>query len=356
MKSVNSHQTGITTRVNVVISSPLECHYVDQIAAVDPRIQVLYEPDLLPTARYVSDHVGDAAKLTTYQLEQWRELTRAADVSFDFDRRFAKDFNQFYPRVRWIQATSSGLGQVLDEFPVDFTKVTVTTAAGVHGEPLAEFVLASVLYFVKRFPELRRWQAEHRWTRYTSRSLLGQRALVVGLGHVGRRTAEMLTAAGMEVIGAVRSIGSSSASTHSGASELIAFDSILDVLPTTDYLVLCCPLTAETTNLINAECIDAMRPGAVLINIARGGVLDESALERALKSGRMGGAALDTTAIEPLPRESALWDMGNVLISPHSASTVVAENQRITDLFCENLRRWLRNDELVNVYDPARGY
>lgn len=339
--------------VNVVISSPLEDKYVDRIRAVDSRVNVLYEASLLPTTRYVADHVGESTRLTGEELIRWRKMTQIAEVSFDFDRRNPGAFNGDYPRVRWVQATSSGLAQVLDAFPLDFDKVTVTTAAGVHSQPLAEFVLASVLYFVKGFPQLKSWQTEHRWTRYTSRSLSGQRALVVGLGHVGRQAVKILSDVGIDVVGAVRTGGSPSGV---DVSATVNIGSLEDILPGVDFIVLCCPLTEQTRGLIGSGAFDAMKPGAVLINIARGGVVDHAALVEALRSGKLGGASLDATDPEPLPEGSPLWDMENVLISPHSASTVDEENQKITDLFCENLRRWLRNETLLNVYQPGRGY
>ena len=123
-----------------------------------------------------------------------------------------------------------------------------------------------------------------------------------------------------------------------------------------DVLVLSCPHTPETEGLIGAEELAMLKPGAVLINIARGAVVNEPALIDALRSGRLGAAALDVAAEEPLPAGSPLWDLPNVLVSPHSASTVVTENARLTDLFCENLRRYIRGDPLLNVFDRTRLY
>ncbi len=339
--------------LRIVISSPLEQRYVDQIAAVDPRIEVGYQPELLAQPRYLSDHVGVLPALSAQQEQRWFELTSMAEVSFDFDRRAPEKVNQNFPRLRWLQATSAGLGQLTDRYPIDFDRVTVTTAAGVHAQPLAEFVLAGLLYFVKGIPQLRRWQAEHRWTRYTSQNLAGQRVLVVGLGQVGRRTASILDHLGTEVIGAVRPGGTSDAP---GVSAVIGFDALAEVLPSVDAVVLACPLTAQTRHLINSESFSVLKPGAVLVNIARGEVVDEQAMIAALRSGTLAGAVLDVASVEPLPADSALWDLENVLISPHSASTVSSENQLITDLFCDNLRRWLAGQPLLNVYRPDRGY
>ncbi|MEU5690775.1 D-2-hydroxyacid dehydrogenase [Actinosynnema sp. NPDC020468] len=337
----------------VIICSPLEPEHVARIAAVDPRVEVLYEPELLPVSRYEGDHVGVLPELTEAQRRRWFELTSSAEVAFDFDRRAPAEVNENFPLLRWVQGTSAGLGKLTDRFPLDLDEVVVTTAAGVHAVPLAEFVLTGLLHFVKDVPQLRRWQAEHRWTRYTSRTLSGQRVLVVGLGAVGKHTAHVLAGLGVEVVGAVRPGGTSGAP---GVAEVVGFDAIGSVLPTVDAVVLACPLTPQTEGLIGAAELAALKPHAVLVNIARGQVVDEQALITALSTGALRGAVLDVATVEPLPVDSPLWDLENVVVSPHSASTAANENALITDLFCANLRRWLDGEELHNRYRPDLGY
>jgi phosphoglycerate dehydrogenase-like enzyme len=136
----------------------------------------------------------------------------------------------------------------------------------------------------------------------------------------------------------------------------VASDQIHRVLPEMDALVLACPLTAQTRGLIGARELALMPPGSVLVNIARGPVVDEEALVSALRAGHLGGACLDVFATEPLPASSPLWDMPNVIISPHSAATVAAENGLITDLFIDNVRRWTSGRPLRNLYDRTAGY
>jgi glyoxylate/hydroxypyruvate reductase A len=339
--------------VTVVISSPLEPEHVAAIRAVDERLEVLYEPDFLATPRYVADHGGELPVLTAEQDRRWHDMLARADVSFDFDRREPERATTNFPNLKWIQATSAGVGQVIPRFDLDLSRVVVTTAAGVHAVPLAEFAVAALFHFTKGFPQLRQWQQQHRWTRYTSQNLAGQRVLVVGLGAVGRATAAKLAALDVHVTAAVRPGGTSTAS---GVRATVAFSEIDGVLPGMDGVVLACPLTAETEKLISAASFDLVKPGAVLVNIARGQVVDEEAMIAALVDGRLGGAALDVAAVEPLPPTSPLWDLDTVLISPHSASTVATENALITDLFCRNLRRWLDGEPLLNRYDPDRGY
>ncbi|RLK58513.1 D-2-hydroxyacid dehydrogenase [Actinokineospora cianjurensis] len=339
--------------VRVLICSPLEREHVDRITAVDPSVEVLYEPELLPVPRYDGDHGGVLPELSADQQARWRELAASADIAFDFDRRDPASMPGNFPRLRWVQGTSAGLGRFTDRFPLDLDRVVVTTAAGVHARPLTEFTLMGLLYFVKDVPGLRRWQAAHEWTRYTTGTLHGKRALVVGLGSVGRQVAITLSALGVDVVGAVRPGGTSGAP---GVSSVVEFGAIGTVLPSVDAVVLACPLTEQTRGLLGAAEFAALRPEAVLVNVARGEVVDEDALVVALRAGQLRGAALDVTAVEPLPVDSPLWDLPNVLISPHSASTVAGENGLITDIFCDNLRRWLAGMPLRNVYRAELGY
>jgi glyoxylate/hydroxypyruvate reductase len=338
--------------IPVVIASPLEPELVEMIQAVDARLDVMYDPALLATPRYAGDHGGVFTPLTPEQDRQWHNMLARAVIAFDFDRREPERADANFPNLRWLQASSAGVGQVLPRFDLSLDRVVVTTAAGVHAEPLSEFVLATLLYFVKGFPQLRQWQQERRWSRYTSDLIGGKRVLVVGMGAVGRRCAEKLAALGIHVVAAVRPGGSRDVP----AAEVIEMGEIDAELPDVDALVLACPLTPETEGLISAASFAALKPGAFLVNIARGQVVDEPAMISSLQSGNLGGAALDVAWVEPLPPESPLWGMDNVLVSPHSASTVAGENQLIVELFCENLRRWLADKPLLNVYDAERGY
>jgi phosphoglycerate dehydrogenase-like enzyme len=223
----------------------------------------------------------------------------------------------------------------------------------VHGTPLAEFVLLGLLYFAKRMPELAAWQTERHWELHASGQLAGRRVLLVGLGGIGRQVARLLAAVGVEVCGAGRSGRDYDVP---GVTCYLASDRLGEALPGVDALVLACPLTEQTRGLIGRREFGLMRRGAVLVNVSRGTVVDEDAMVDALRSGHLGGAFLDVFAAEPLPAASPLWELPNVVISPHSASTVVTENELITELFCENLRHWLDGRPLRNVYDRAAGY
>jgi phosphoglycerate dehydrogenase-like enzyme len=339
--------------VTVLIATPLEAEHVHRIEAADPRVCVIYEPGLLPEPRYAADHGGVPRALPPAELARWADLRALAEVSFDFDWQAPGHMAANCPRLRWVQGTSAGLGQFLQRTGLDQTPLVITTAAGVHGVPLAEFALTGLLYFIKDVPGLRARQAAARWDPQETAMLAGTRALVVGLGGIGRQVARTLAAAGVEVIGAGRPGREYDVP---GVSGYVTDTAIDEVLPGVGAVVLACPLTERTRHLIGARQLALLPRGAIVVNVARGAVIDEAALAAALASGHLGGACLDVFEREPLPDSSPLWAMGNVLVSPHTASTVAAENALITDLFIDNLHRWLDGAPLRNVYDRAAGY
>jgi glyoxylate/hydroxypyruvate reductase A len=339
--------------VRVLIATPLEPELAGRIAAADRRVSVLYAPDLLPVARYPADHTGTHRQLSRRQQDQWSRLRAQADVSWDFDWQDPAAMPANCPGLRWVQGTSAGIGGLLERTGLAASPIQFTTAAGVHGTPLAEFTLCGLLYFVKDVPGLRAAQAARQWRRHASRPLAGTSVLLVGLGGVGRAIAALLSAAGVTVCGAGRA---GRRYDVPGVSRYVADTELDPALPEVDALVLACPLTERTRGLIGARELALLRPGSVLVNVSRGPVVDEDALVAALESGHLGGAWLDVFATEPLPPGSPLWDLPNVLVSPHSAATVAAENELLTDLFIDNLRRWLGGQPLRNVYDRSAGY
>jgi len=340
--------------VTVVIASPLEARLAERIAAAEPeRTRVVYERELLPIARYAGDHDGIPPDLSRADIDRWQGLLRRADVLFDFDWRDPASLPTSAPRVRWVQATVSGVGDYLARTGLLDWPVTVTTAAGIHGVPLSEFVVLGLLYFVKQVPDLLRWQRARRWGRYTAVNLAGKRVVLIGLGRVGSQVARSLSDLGVEVTGMARS---RKAEIPEGVNQLITRDELLPALREADALVLACPYTPETHHLIGAAELAALPSHAIIVNIARGAVIDEPHLVDALAAGRLAGACLDVVEDEPLDPGSPLWGMPNVLLSPHSASTVDAENDLIVDLFIDNLRRYLDVLPLRNVFEPERGY
>lgn len=340
--------------LKILIATSLEPEQVARIEATAPdRLEVLFAPELLPQPRYVADHHGIKRDLDETGRRRWQELLHQADIAFDFDWSDPARLPETAPSLRWVQGTSAGIGEFLRRTGLDRSRIRFTTAAGVHAGPLAEFVLLGLLYFVREVPFLLRQKAERRWERFTSRSLDGRRVLVVGLGSVGRAVVTTCAQFGMEVWGLGRT---APRSPIAGLSKLIPREELRGAMGEIDALVLACPLTDLTRNLIGRQEINSLRPGAIIVNVARGAVIDEEAMIEALSEGRLGGAALDVAAVEPLPPASPLWRLENVLISPHSASTVAAENRRIVDLFLDNLGRYLDGRPLVNLFEADRGY
>lgn len=340
--------------LNVVIGSYLEPEYIRQIEAVDPRICVLYAPELLGKPRYVADHTAPIVR-TPAQEKAWHALLAQADILFDFDRATVDRLAQLAPNLKWLQATSAGIGQLVKKAGLVETSIIFTTASGVHAVPLAEYCLTAMLMFTKLAFHLMAEKERKHWERYCAGQLRGQTVAVIGLGQVGREVARLARAVGMSVTGVKRTLeGFSAADVH--VDQLYALTDLHAMLADADFVVLIVPHTAETEGLIGARELAAMKRGAVLINIARGDVVDEAALIEALQSGHLGGAALDVFTVEPLPADSPLWTMPNVLISPHSASTAGNENEKIVALFCDNLRRFLDGQPLRNVLDKERLY
>lgn len=338
--------------LQILVCSYLEEELVARIEAV-PGVQVLNAPDLLPTPAYPCDHNGPVRPLTDEQRREWRSMLQRAEVCFDFDWEEPARMPERAPLVRWVQATSAGIGGFMERTELAKWKVAVTTAAGVHAAPLSEWAVTGVLYFVKDLPDIVARQAAHRWERLAMDALSGRRALIVGAGNVGRAVATALTALGVEVWGIGRADAVRDLPQFNGTGSPA---DMAELLRQSDILVLTCPLTSETRGLIGAAELAALGSDGIIVNISRGPVVDEAALIDALQGGRLRGAVLDVVAAEPLSASSPLWDLDNVLITPHSASTVAAENVALVELFLDNLVRFRNQEPLRNLYNPSLGY
>ena len=340
--------------LTVVIASPLEAALVKVLrAAVGDSARVIHEPSLLPVPQFAGDHGGVPPVLDDAGRARWLTLLAQADILLDFDWLAPAELPRNAPRLRWVQATSSGIGEFMTSTGLADSEFTVTTAAGIHARPLAEFVLFALLYFIKDAARLEQAKAARRWERHTTGELNGKRILIVGLGEIGRHVAATCAGLGVDVWGASRSIRRKP---PEGVSKLVPRDGIHEALSEVDGLVLAAPYTADSHHLIGGDELRQMPAASILVNIARGRLVDEEALIDALRQHHLAGAALDVTATEPLPPGSPLWTLPNVLISPHSASTVAAENERIVELFLRNFSRFTRGEPLINVYESVRGY
>lgn len=342
----------MTGTESILITSFLEPAHVDRIARIWDG-PVVYEPELLPTPRYVADHGGTKPDLDDAGRRRWLDLLADAEICFDFDWFAPGALRTNCPKLRWVQATSAGIGGYVDRLELADSGITFTTAAGVHGVPLAEFAITGALHFVKDVPFLLRRSRERVWERYTAASLAGRRVTVVGLGSVGRACVTAFAALGAVVTGVGRPARSYDVP---AAAHLTDTDHLDEVLPDSEILVLATPLTELTMKMIDARRIALLPQDGIVVNVARGPVIEQPALLAALDSGRLRGAALDVTDPEPPAADDAVWDRTDVLLSPHSASTVPNENAVITDIFVDNLERWRGGRELRNLYRPEEGY
>ena len=335
--------------VVVLIAAHLEKEQLDRIRAVDRRLEVHYEDDLVGKPKFPNDHSGP--QRTPEKETRFLELLKRAEVMFDFDRPHLRDLRAVAPRLRWVQSTSSGIGQMVKRTGLDKADLLITTSSGVHARPLADFALMAMLMFAKDYPRMEREKRAKHWERYCGMELTGQTLAVVGAGRVGREVARLGKLMDMRVTGMRRST-----EPLPGIDKVYQRKDLVAMLREADFIVLAAPHTAETEGMVGEAEIAAMKPTAVLINIGRGQLIDEPAFIKALQEGRLAGAALDVFGAEPPPPESPFWEMPNVIISPHSASTVLQENDRIVAICCDNLQRYLSGKPLQNVLDTELLY
>ena len=295
-------------------------------------------------------------ELADVTLSEAGELSRTlpgADVLllWDFFSTALQDHWPSATALRWVHVAAAGVDATL--FPeLRRSEVVVTNSAGVFDAPIAEFVLAAVLAHDKQVHVSRALQRERRWVHRDLASTAGGRALVVGTGGIGRATARLLRAVGMEVRGA----GRTGRHDDPDFGLVVPSHALAEHVGWADHVVLVAPLTPATHHLVGADVLAAMRPGAHLVNVGRGALVDEPALVDALRAGALGFATLDVVEEEPLPQDSELWTLPNVAVSAHMCGDVVGWRDRLAELFEDNLRRYVHGRTLRNVVDPELGY
>ena len=271
------------------------------------------------------------------------------------------NWRELAPRLRWLQCSGAGVDGLLPTGILDKESgVCVTTAAGIHATTISEYVFGSMLMFNRNWPEMVRLQDRHIWPRsvnwynLSGRELAEQTLGIIGLGNIGRRIAQLGRAFGMTILATRRS--ATSDETDADVDRLYPMAQFHEVLRHSDYVVLAVPLTSETEKLIGEAELHMMRPNAYLINVARGRVIDETALLRALREQWIAGAGLDVVEEEPLAAESPLFTLPNVILTPHISGESIYYDKRLTLLFAENLQRYRSGQPLRNQYHSERGY
>lgn len=265
---------------------------------------------------------------------------------------------QWIPRaknLRWFQQWGAGTDWLLRNPDIAQMDFQLTNGSGIHAIPISEHIFAFMLAFARRLPEAMRAQAQRHWDRQEESpafELAGTTMLLVGVGAIGRKTAQIASAMGMQVIG-VRNDPSKSVA---GIERMVGPVDMLDVLPEADFVVLTMPLTEQTRGMVDRAFFEKMKPSAYLINIGRGGTVDEDAMIEALLTGKIAGAGLDVFTVEPLPDTSPLWTMPNVIITGHYSGETPYYNERALEIFMDNLERYAQGRPLRNLVDKKRGY
>jgi D-2-hydroxyacid dehydrogenase (NADP+) len=264
-----------------------------------------------------------------------------------------RDILKRAPGLKWVQTMSAGVDRFAKTDIWD-SPVILTGVSGIHATPIGEFALQFMLMFAKGAPQCFRMKQNREWIRFMPSVLRGKTVGIVGLGNIGREIARLSKAFGMKTIATRRSTKKPARGRY--VDLLLPVEQQTKLLAESDYVVVATPLTPETRGLIGEKELRAMKTSAFIINIARGGIIDEEALVRALNEKWIAGAGLDVVATEPLPPDSPIWDFDNVILSPHVAGGMEDYMARANDIFCENIKRYLEGKRLLNVIDKKKGY
>ena len=251
--------------------------------------------------------------------------------------------------IKWLHSASSGVWQQKFMHPLADHGVTITSSTGSNAEPVAQTGFAGLLMLARGFWGFAQGQHKHEWRPLRGKALpsdlRGQTLLLIGVGAIGKVFAGYARAFGLKVIGVRRS----PMQAGEPVDEMHPPSKLPELWPHADWVVIACPLTQATRNLVNADAFKRMKKGAYVINIGRGEVIDEAAFIDAIRSGHLGGAALDAHIQEPLPADSPLWDLPNVIVSPHNASASTGNEQRCAEMFIANFGRMARGEPMFNV-------
>lgn len=327
---------------------------LDNLRALDPRLDVValeyVEGHDLRTARGNAAGAeaarGMAQPLTAEQAEFFGRAHAVVTIDLPYD------IGQVAPNLVWVQGIGAGTGQ-LQSAGLAESGIRLSNASGTNAVAIAEFVIGRILEHAKRFPELSAAQAEHQWLSAYGAEISQWTVGLVGLGNINAAVAARLAAFGVTVLGARRNVA---AAPLAGVAEVFHVDDLAQMLHRCNVVVSAVPETPDTIGLFDAEAFAVMPRDALFVNVGRGSAVNEEALIEALRSGHLGGAALDVASEEPLPADNPLWSAPNVRLSGHCAASPAAMFPNLYRLFADNLGRLLRGDPLRNEVDLSRGY
>ena len=347
-----------TTDLRVVVASPLSEELCELIEQREPRLTLIRDHSLLPPQRYAGDHRGDPLfSQSDDQRARFDALVDSADALYGLPLESPQELARTVaanPRLRWVHTTPAGGGAQVRQanLPDDaLDRIAFTQSGGVHAQPLAEFALLGVLAGLKNLPRLQQAQRAGEWADRWNMGLLSDATVVVvGLGGIGRRVAELFTGLGARVIGVHRR------QVDAAVESIVPVEGLADAAATATAIVMTLPGTTATEQMLSREVLAALHPGTIIVNVGRGTTIDEDALVDALRDGRVGYAALDVFATEPLPASSPLWQMPNVLVSPHTSALRPDEDRKIAELFAENATRLIDGREQLNRVNTVEFY
>ncbi len=315
-------------KLKLVVMAGAWTEWLDQLQAVSPRVEA------------VAAHTPE---------DLLREIVDAEIVY----GRLPKEPFLKAQKLRWVQSIGVGFETMLYSEMIE-SDVIITNTAGAFDTAMAEHALALILGFTRGIASHERTRKERKWDRFQSpiSQIEGKTACILGLGTIGRNIASRLTALGVRII----AVDAQVTVPPEGVARVVTADGMLDALAEADIVAVAFPLTDRTRGIVNAACFDRMKETAFLVNIARGPIVNEADLTEALRSGKIAGAGLDVFEEEPLPESSPLWDMPNVLITPHMAGYSPEGRLHMQQIFCENLRRYIAGEPLLNTVDKRLGY
>lgn len=335
--------------VHVLITVPFPQEYVERLHTVSPRLDITVAP-----ARSGEDIPQGAL--------QEAEVLYTAHALPDPD---------LAPELRWIQFHFAGIDHVVDHPLLRSSSIRVTTLSGAAVSQMAEFALMAILSLGRRIlamlaaKDQKQWP-EDRFDRFSPAELRDSTVGIIGYGSIGREIARLCRSFGAEVLAVKRDLMNLDQEHYSPeglgdpqadlVQRIYPPQAVASMAELCDFLVVTVPLTPETRGMIGAKVFQSMKSNAFLIDISRGGVVDHGALIDALNNSNLAGAALDVYPVEPLPESSPLWEMPNVILSPHVAGASPRYYEKAADLFATNLRRYLSEQPLLNLYDPEKGY
>lgn len=332
--------------INVLVTSVLSQDALRKIAAVSPRIKIMDASGLWDAPDMVT--FGRGGDFTNQKFEA---MLAEAEIIYGF--RPPQSVVVRAPKLKWVQTMLAGVDHFLTPDLVE-SRVVVTNMSGIHASPVSEMAFSMMLMFAKQAPFCFLNKQQKKWERFIPMLLRGKTVGIVGLGSIGKELARMSKAFGMRVIGTRRTAKKGERARY--IDLIVPIVELKTLLSESDFVVLLLPNTPGTYKIIGEKELRSMKTTAYLINVGRGRTVDEEMMVRALEEGWVAGAGLDAYTVEPLPAESKLWEFPNVIISPHVAGRMVNYDEVVTDLFCDNLRRYVNGKRLRNIVNKERGY